>query len=92
MKHISLFIFIIIPETFIQKAEKKYGMYVRNRYEAYNAKLLELQNSSTEVKLEEINNFFNKVPYGDDIDVWLLQNILLFEILELRVKSSIFRM
>lgn len=60
----------IIPETIIQKAEKKYGMYVRNRYEAYNAKLLELQNSSTEVKLEEINNFFNSVPYGDDIDVW----------------------
>jgi len=60
----------IIPETIIQKAEKKYGMYVRNRYEAYNAKLRELQNSSTEVKLEEINSFFNNVPYGDDIKIW----------------------
>lgn len=60
----------IIPEAVIQKAEKKYGMYVRNRYEAYNAKLRELQNSSTEVKLEEINNFFNAVPYADDINIW----------------------
>lgn len=60
----------IIPEIVIQKAEKKYGLYVRNRYEAYNAKLRELQNSSTEVKLEEINNFFNNVPYADDIKVW----------------------
>ena len=60
----------LIPETIIQKAEKKYGKHARNRYEAYNAKLYELQNSSTELKLEEVNNFFNKVPYVDDIDIW----------------------
>ena len=60
----------IISETLIQKAEKKYDMYVRNRYESYNAKLLELQDSSTEVKLEEINNLFNDVPYADDIKIW----------------------
>mgnify|MGYP000347689649 CR=1 FL=1 len=64
----------IISETLIQKAEKKYDMSVRNRYEAYNAKLLELQNSSTEVKLEEINNFFNDVPYADDIKIWGKKN------------------
>ncbi|NOR58320.1 MAG: hypothetical protein GQ474_07340, partial [Sulfurimonas sp.] len=56
-----------IPETIIQKAEKKYGKHARNRYEAYNAKLRELQNSSIEVKLQEINNFFNDVPYVEDI-------------------------
>lgn len=60
----------IIPEAIIQKAEKKYGMYARNRYEAFNAKLHELQNSSTEVKLEKINNFFNNVPYSEDIEIW----------------------
>ena len=60
----------IIPEALIQKAEKKYGVLARNRYEAFNAKLYELQNSPTEVKLEEINNFFNSVPYGDDTEVW----------------------
>lgn len=60
----------VIPEAIMQKAEQKYGPYARNRYEAYNAKLRELQNSSTEVKLEEINNFFNKVPYGEDMEIW----------------------
>ena len=60
----------IIPETIIQKAEKKYDICVRSRYEAFNAKMHELQNSSTEVKLEEINNFFNNVPYADDIEIW----------------------
>lgn len=60
----------LIPESIIQKAEKKYGGKVRNRYEAFNAKLYELQNSSTELKLEEVNNFFNKVPYVDDINIW----------------------
>lgn len=60
----------IIPETIIQKAEKKYDIYVRNRYEAYNAMLHELQNSPTKVKLKEVNNFFNSVPYADDIDIW----------------------
>ena len=64
----------IISEALIQKAEKKYDMYVRNRYESYNAKLLELQNSPTEVKLEEINNFFNDVPYADDIKIWGKKN------------------
>ena len=60
----------IIPEPVIQKAEKKYGIYARNRYESFNAKLYELQNSSIEVKLEGINNFFNNVPHGDDIETW----------------------
>ena len=60
----------IIPETLIKKAEKKYGRYVRNRYEAFNLKLRELQNSPDEVKLEEINNFFNRVPYVEDITIW----------------------
>ena len=60
----------IIPETIIRKAEKKYGMRVRNRYEAFNRKLRKLQKSSNEVKLEEINNFFNGVPYVDDKKIW----------------------
>jgi predicted transglutaminase-like cysteine proteinase len=60
----------IIPETIIQKVEKKYGIFARNRYKAFNAKLRKLQNSSTEVKLEEINNFFNGVSYSDDKTIW----------------------
>ena len=64
----------IISEAIIQKAEKKYGKYVRKRYELFNAKLLELQNSSTEVKLEEINKFFNNVPFIDDMKIWGQKN------------------
>jgi predicted transglutaminase-like cysteine proteinase len=60
----------IIPESVIQKAEKKYGVFAGNRYRAFNATMHKLRNSPTKVKLEEINNFFNNVPYGEDIDVW----------------------
>lgn len=59
-----------IPESIIQKAQKKYGKHARNRYEAYNTKLRELQSSSNAVKLQEINNFFNDVPYVEDITAW----------------------
>ena len=59
-----------IPEKIIQKAEEKYGVYARNRYEIYNKKLIQLKNSPTRTKLEEINNFFNNVPYSKDIKIW----------------------
>ncbi|MFT5660036.1 MAG: putative transglutaminase-like cysteine proteinase [Sulfurimonas sp.] len=60
----------LIPETIIQKAEKKYGLFARKRYEAYNAKFSKLQNSSTKVKLEVINKFFNQVSYVLDKKIW----------------------
>lgn len=60
----------IIPESIMAKAEKKYDVYARKRYEAYNTKLRELQHSSSKIKLEEINRFFNKVPYVEDTIVW----------------------
>ncbi len=60
----------IIPETIIKKAEKKYGKYVRNRYEAYNDKLRQLQDVTEDVKLKEVNDFFNRVPYVEDIQAW----------------------
>jgi len=60
----------IIPETIMNEAEEKYSIFSRYRYEAFNAKIRELQNVSIEIKLKEINNFFNKVPYADDIIIW----------------------
>lgn len=59
-----------ISQKVIKKAEEKYGVYARNRYEAYNKKLLQLEHSSTRTKLEEINAFFNDVPYSKDIKIW----------------------
>ena len=60
----------LISEAVMQKAQRKYGPRARIRYEMYNAKIRKLQNSTTEVKLEEINNFFNKIPYFTDMKVW----------------------
>ena len=60
----------IISESVIQKAENKYGKNVRKRYERFNTKIRELQNTTTEVKLEEINSFFNKIPHVKDVEIW----------------------
>ncbi len=60
----------IIKDNLLKKAQLKYGFYARKRYESFNTKLIELQNASDALKLKEINNFFNNVPYGDDIDIW----------------------
>lgn len=60
----------IIPESIIKKAEKKYGKYVRKRYEAYNDKIRQLQESTVDIKLKEINDFYNRVPYVEDINIW----------------------
>lgn len=60
----------IISESVMKKAQKKYGKHVRERFQAYNSKLYSLQNTPNKVKLEEINNFYNKIPYVDDIKIW----------------------
>jgi len=64
----------LIPERIIEKAEKKYDIFARRRYEAFNIMLHELQNSSIEVKLKEVNSFFNKVPYAGDMTIWNQQD------------------
>lgn len=60
----------LIPEYIIQRAERKYNKFSRKRYEAYNAKLYQLNNRSVDDRLDGINDFFNRVPYGDDIPTW----------------------
>lgn len=62
--------FGIISEKTIKKAEAKYGGKVRNRYVAYNNLIVNLRNSDEKTKLEEVNNFFNYVPYSSDIKNW----------------------
>jgi len=57
-------------EEIIQKAENKYGGFVRNRLQAYN-QLLESAKDSTEAKkLQMVNDFFNNVPYMSDQKNW----------------------
>ncbi len=60
----------MIPDELIAQAEKKYGVFAGNRYKAYNAKLIALQGRSISEKLEAVNDFFNKVPHGEDSEVW----------------------
>ncbi|MDX1295274.1 MAG: transglutaminase-like cysteine peptidase [Sulfurimonadaceae bacterium] len=60
----------MISEAIMEQAQQKYGIFARNRYAAFNAMLLDLQERSTLEQLEAVNNFYNKVPHGEDIDVW----------------------
>ena len=56
-----------VSEKVISKAEKKYNIYARNRIVAYNKLLLSLKDSSETQKLDEVNDFFNNVPYQSDL-------------------------
>ncbi len=54
----------------INKVEKKYNKFAKNRFIALNRVLEKNKNSPTSVKLEKINDFFNSIKYGSDRDVY----------------------
>ena len=62
--------FGVISQELINKAEKKYGGKVKNRYLAYNDLINKLAHSDKKTQLEEINDFFNYVPYKSDQKNW----------------------
>ena len=57
-------------DSLIQKVEKKYNKFAKNRFLALNKLLKKLENSDTKTKLEKVNDFFNAVKYGDDKDIY----------------------
>ncbi|BAK73592.1 MAG: transglutaminase-like cysteine peptidase [Arcobacter sp.] len=57
-------------DSLIQKVEKKYNKFAKNRFVALNKLLKKLENSDTKTKLEKVNDFFNAVKYGDDKDIY----------------------
>lgn len=59
-----------IPDSVIEKAQAKYGEHSRARFEAYNALLETLKDAPEMKKLIEVNDFFNRVPYAYDKEVW----------------------
>jgi len=59
-----------VSESIINEAQKKYGGFTKNRFVAYNEMLRSLKNSSEKEKLDEVNNFFNNVPYRSDLKNW----------------------
>ena len=72
---ILLFIFTSYSSDFasdslMDKVEKKYNKFAKNRFVALNNLLKKLENADTKTKLEKINDFFNGVKYGDDKDIY----------------------
>jgi len=56
-----------VSEAQLKKIEKKYGVYAKNRFIAYNEMMLLLQGKEDKEKLEVVNDFFNNVRYQSDI-------------------------
>lgn len=72
---LSLFLLLVYSNEFaspsvIQKVEKEYNRFAKNRFVALNKLMAKLQNADTKTKLEKVNDFFNAVGYGDDKDIY----------------------
>jgi len=61
--------FFIDKET-INKVEKKYGKFAKNRVLALIKLMNSLKNADDIEKLLKVNNFFNQVTYKSDMSVW----------------------
>lgn len=61
--------FFFDKET-INKVEKKYGVFAKNRLIALAELMNSLKNAPESEKILKINDFFNKVPYQSDIKTW----------------------
>lgn len=57
-------------DSLLQKVEKKYNKFAKNRFLALNKLLKKLETSDTKTKLEKVNDFFNAVKYGNDKDIY----------------------
>jgi len=60
----------IIEGQLLEKIEKEYGFFAKNRVIALVGMMNKAQDLDTRGKLEAVNDFFNKTPYGFDKDVW----------------------
>lgn len=53
-------------ESLIDKVEKKYNKFAKNRFIALNKLLEKIKNEDVQTKLEKVNDFFNNVKYSSD--------------------------
>ena len=65
---ILLFIFTsysadFASDSLMDKVEKKYNKFAKNRFVALNNLLKKLENADTKTKLEKINDFFINCPF-----------------------------
>ncbi|MEN8717928.1 MAG: transglutaminase-like cysteine peptidase [Sulfurovum sp.] len=56
--------------SFLNKVEKKYNRFAKNRFVALNSLLKKLENTSTNKKLQKVNDFFNAVRYKSDKSIY----------------------
>ncbi|MCG3662172.1 transglutaminase-like cysteine peptidase [Aliarcobacter butzleri] len=57
-------------ESLIDKVEKKYNKFAKNRFVALNKLLEKIKNEDVQAKLEKVNDFFNNVKYNSDQKIY----------------------
>ncbi|BAK70785.1 transglutaminase-like cysteine peptidase [Aliarcobacter butzleri] len=57
-------------ESLIDKVEKKYNKFAKNRFIALNKLLEKIKNEDVQTKLEKVNDFFNNVKYNSDQKIY----------------------
>lgn len=57
-------------ESLIDKIEKKYNKFAKNRFIALNKLLEKIKNEDVQTKLEKVNDFFNNVKYNSDQKIY----------------------
>lgn len=57
-------------DSLIQKVEKKYDKFAKNRFVTLNKLLKKLETADTKTKLEKVNDFFNNVKYSSDQKIY----------------------
>lgn len=79
MSKVTLALFIIFATVFgapfandplLKRVTRTYGKFANNRFIYMNKALEKLKNSSTQEKLEGVNDFFNGVRYASDIKTY----------------------
>ncbi|NLM99654.1 MAG: transglutaminase [Campylobacteraceae bacterium] len=59
-----------VKEEILKKIEKEFNLFAKKRVLALVKNMNEVRDGSDLEKLEKVNDFFNKVPYGKDVDIW----------------------
>ncbi len=59
-----------VSKELIEKIEKKYNIFAKNRFLEQERVLKELKNKTEYEKLDSVNRFYNQVRYAKDIDIY----------------------
>ncbi|HLZ19508.1 MAG TPA: transglutaminase-like cysteine peptidase [Smithellaceae bacterium] len=59
-----------IDQSTLKQATDKWGKEAQSRLLAWENLIRSDQNNSDREKLEKVNAFINKIPYGEDISIW----------------------